>query len=55
MAKTTKRHATEMANIDHEIAEARGRCPHPWTERHPDPAGGSDSWTECRACGATLE
>ena len=33
----------------------RSKCPHKNTYRHIDPAGGSDSWTECLDCGAEVK
>lgn len=40
--------------VKREIKELQKKCPHRHTERHPDPSGNNDSWTECKDCGADL-
>lgn len=50
------RHEQRMLNLASQARSVRLVCPHPapLRVRHPDPAGGSDSWTECAACGADV-
>jgi len=40
--------------LDQEIVEIQFNCPHWLTKYHGDPAGGSDSWTQCEICGASI-
>ena len=46
--KTYSRRLDEYDRIRDEI---QLKCPHYSTTRHADPAGGSDSYTECNLCG----
>ena len=36
------------------LKATRDGCPHYLTTYYSDPAGGSDSWTECDTCGASV-
>ena len=49
-----RRHTEELDAIAKQLAEVHKRCGHPSRTHHPDPAGGSDSWTECDVCGASV-
>ncbi len=49
------RHKEELAAIGRERARIRKSCKHQTTQYHGDPAGGSDSWTECQICGASTD
>jgi hypothetical protein len=46
--------AKRLAAIDADLAKIRGRCRHWKSRHHGDPAGGSDSFTECEICGKEL-
>ena len=45
------RHEAEKLRIRTEVKAIQGRCQHTKTTEYRDPAGGSDSSTECDICG----
>jgi hypothetical protein len=40
-----------IKKLDEESIEIREACPHYSTTHHPDPSGGSDSYSQCDHCG----
>lgn len=52
--KLVVRHAAEFREIGERERVIRNSCPHTNTIYHSDPAGGSDSYRECKECGAEV-
>lgn len=46
-----KRHKNALAAIESEKQKVMKKCDHLDTTYHGDPAGGSDSFTQCNICG----
>lgn len=53
LAKALVEFREEKTKHDEGMKVLQGRCQHPsgLTKHHSDPAGGSDSFTECLVCG----
>jgi hypothetical protein len=45
-------HTVLMSRLKAKLSLIRERCSHPATKHYGDPAGGSDSYTECLICGS---
>lgn len=54
IVKLTQKHELELKALQKDYDKIIHSCEHQLTKRHPDPAGGSDSWTECLICGKEL-
>ena len=51
-----KIHSDERKKLDEEETKMQRACKHDaGVNFYPDPAGGSDSWCECRICGGDVD
>jgi len=55
IAKSEDTHRAIVQDIKRRIMEEQAKCSHAETRYDADPAGGSDSTTECLICGKILK
>jgi len=47
-------HIDNVKGFDKEVKKIQDKCKHLSTQRHSDPSGNNDSFTECRHCGKVI-